>query len=181
MNKKIKILALLIKWVAVWVKLNKERCKVKMGILVAITIITTTLLRGQATITLELLKECFKMEEALIERIIAMQLIKFLESHISSSQTLVWLLIINLSFILEKVITTQTVGEGIKKTPAYETPLTKHELDKWRKEFWGKLFIWIIERSLSYSLYLYVISLYLAFSNEGAYLNITYNYKCSLW
>jgi len=81
------------------------------------------------------------MEEALIERIIAMQLIKFLESHISSSQTLVRLLIINLSFILEKVITTQTVGEGIKKTPAYETPLTKHELDKWRKEFWGKLFI----------------------------------------
>jgi hypothetical protein len=36
------------------------------------------------------------------------------------------------------VITTQVVGEGIKKTPAYETPLTKHDLDKWRKEFWGK-------------------------------------------
>lgn len=30
------------------------------------------------------------------------------------------------------------VGEGIKKTPAYETPLTTHELEKWRQEFWGK-------------------------------------------
>jgi hypothetical protein len=29
------------------------------------------------------------------------------------------------------------VGEGIKKTPAYETPMTSHELDRWRKEFWG--------------------------------------------
>lgn len=25
------------------------------------------------------------------------------------------------------------------KCPAYETPLTKNEIDKWRKEFWGKL------------------------------------------
>lgn len=31
-----------------------------------------------------------------------------------------------------------TVGEGIKKTPAYETPLSKVDLDKWRNEFWGK-------------------------------------------
>ena len=31
------------------------------------------------------------------------------------------------------------MGEGIKRTPAYETPLNKHDLDKWRKEFWGKL------------------------------------------
>ena len=29
-----------------------------------------------------------------------------------------------------------TVGEGIKKTPAYETSLTKEELEKWRKDFW---------------------------------------------
>lgn len=28
------------------------------------------------------------------------------------------------------------MGEGIKRTPAYETPLTKHDLDKWRKDFW---------------------------------------------
>lgn len=42
---------------------------------------------------------------------------------------------------IEKVISTQIVGEGIKRTPAYETPLTKHDLDKWRKEFWGKLYV----------------------------------------
>lgn len=41
-------------------------------------------------------------------------------------------------FVTEKVLNGQTVGEGIKKTPAYETPLTKHDLDKWRREFWGK-------------------------------------------
>ena len=29
-----------------------------------------------------------------------------------------------------------TTGEGIKKTPAYETPLDRHGLEKWRKEFW---------------------------------------------
>lgn len=39
---------------------------------------------------------------------------------------------------IEKVLSSQIVGEGIKRTPAYETPLTKHDLDKWRKEFWGK-------------------------------------------
>jgi hypothetical protein len=38
---------------------------------------------------------------------------------------------------VEKIIANQTVGEGIKKTPAYETPMTKNELDKWRKDFWG--------------------------------------------
>ena len=37
----------------------------------------------------------------------------------------------------EKVIQGQTSGEGIKKTPSYETPLMKAELDKWRKDFWG--------------------------------------------
>ena len=40
---------------------------------------------------------------------------------------------------IEKVLNGQTTGEGIKKTPAYETPLSKSDLDKWRKEFWGKL------------------------------------------
>ena len=39
---------------------------------------------------------------------------------------------------IEKVLHGQASGEGIKRTPAYETPLTKSELDKWRKEFWGK-------------------------------------------
>lgn len=43
-------------------------------------------------------------------------------------------------------------GQGIKKTPAYETPLGKHELDKWRKEFWetrtsGQRHIWNCIRS----------------------------------
>lgn len=38
---------------------------------------------------------------------------------------------------VEKVLPGRTSGEGIKKTPAYETPLTKVELEKWRKEFWG--------------------------------------------
>lgn len=40
--------------------------------------------------------------------------------------------------ISEKVLPNQVSGDGIKKTPAYETPMTKHDLDKWRKEFWGK-------------------------------------------
>jgi len=43
-------------------------------------------------------------------------------------------------------------GEGIKKTPAYEKPLSKHDLDKWRKEFWetrtsGSRHIWNCIRS----------------------------------
>jgi hypothetical protein len=29
-------------------------------------------------------------------------------------------------------------GEGIKRTPSYETPLSRSELEKWRKDFWGK-------------------------------------------
>jgi len=37
---------------------------------------------------------------------------------------------------VERVLSGQTTGEGIKKTPAYETPLTKTDLEKWRKEFW---------------------------------------------
>ncbi len=43
-------------------------------------------------------------------------------------------------------------GQGIKRTPAYETPLGKHELEKWRKEFWetrtsGQRHIWNCIRS----------------------------------
>jgi hypothetical protein len=34
--------------------------------------------------------------------------------------------------LTEKVVAGQVTGEGIKKTPAYETPLTSHELEKWR-------------------------------------------------
>lgn len=29
-----------------------------------------------------------------------------------------------------------TVGEGIKKTYQYDTPLTRPQLEKWREEFW---------------------------------------------
>ena len=43
--------------------------------------------------------------------------------------------------IIEKVVAGQVVGEGIKRTPAYETPMMKHDLDKWRKEFWGKFLL----------------------------------------
>ena len=39
---------------------------------------------------------------------------------------------------MEKVIPGETTGEGIKRTPSYETPLSKHKLEKWRQEFWGK-------------------------------------------
>jgi hypothetical protein len=43
-------------------------------------------------------------------------------------------------------------GEGIKKTPAYETPLSKHDLTRWRNEFWetrtsGSRHIWNCIRS----------------------------------
>lgn len=34
-----------------------------------------------------------------------------------------------------------TVGEGIKKTYQYDTPLTRPQLEKWREEFWGKNFV----------------------------------------
>ena len=44
---------------------------------------------------------------------------------------------IDLFLLIEKVISGKVSGEGIKKTPAYETPLMKAELEKWRKEFWG--------------------------------------------
>ena len=37
---------------------------------------------------------------------------------------------------VENIVPNKFSGEGIKKTPAYETPLAKHELDKWRKDFW---------------------------------------------
>lgn len=37
---------------------------------------------------------------------------------------------------METVIQGKQSGEGIKKTPAYSTPLSKHELIKWRTEFW---------------------------------------------
>ena len=37
---------------------------------------------------------------------------------------------------MENIVPGKFSGEGIKKTPAYETPLSKHDLDKWRKEFW---------------------------------------------
>ena len=53
---------------------------------------------------------------------------------------------------VEKIVEGKSAGEGIKKTPAYETPLSKHDLDKWRKEFWetrtsGQRHIWNCIRS----------------------------------
>ena len=32
----------------------------------------------------------------------------------------------------------KTIGEGVQKTLAYDTPYTVTELDKWRQDFWGK-------------------------------------------
>ena len=32
----------------------------------------------------------------------------------------------------------ETAGEGIKKTPGYETNLTPSSLEQWRHDFWGK-------------------------------------------
>ena len=40
---------------------------------------------------------------------------------------------------VEIVHATSLVGEGIKKTLAYDTPLNKDGLEKWRQEFWGKI------------------------------------------
>ena len=36
------------------------------------------------------------------------------------------------------MLTSETVGEGVKKTPCYDTPLSKEKLQQWRNEFWGK-------------------------------------------
>lgn len=33
---------------------------------------------------------------------------------------------------VENVLQTETTGEGIKKTPAYETPLSEKDIQKWR-------------------------------------------------
>jgi hypothetical protein len=39
---------------------------------------------------------------------------------------------------VEIIYQKEVVGEGIKKTLAYDTPMTKSELEKWRSDFWGK-------------------------------------------
>ena len=37
-----------------------------------------------------------------------------------------------------KLVGDETAGEGIKKTPGYETNLTPSALERWRHDFWGK-------------------------------------------
>lgn len=37
---------------------------------------------------------------------------------------------------VETVDTQKTVGQGIKRTYAYNTPLSRQQLEKWREEFW---------------------------------------------
>ena len=37
-----------------------------------------------------------------------------------------------------KLVDDETAGEGIKKTPGYETNLTPSSLEQWRHDFWGK-------------------------------------------
>lgn len=53
---------------------------------------------------------------------------------------------------VETLVPAKISGQGIKATPAYETPLSKHEVTKWRKEFWetrttGNKHIWTIIRT----------------------------------
>lgn len=57
------------------------------------------------------------------------------EFNISRTPTLVRN-ILALDFA-EKILTGQVTGEGVKRTPSYDTPLSRSELEKWRKEFWG--------------------------------------------
>lgn len=40
---------------------------------------------------------------------------------------------------VENIKHDKTVGEGVQKTLAYDTPKTQSELQAWREEFWGKL------------------------------------------
>lgn len=54
--------------------------------------------------------------------------------------------------VLEIIIKGQAKGEGIKRTPAYETSKSRQELEKWRKEFWetrtqGSPHIWQLLRN----------------------------------
>ena len=78
---------------------------------------------------------------------------KILTSVSIISQGTIVIECLSLPFVsLEKVIHGQASGDGIKRTPAYETPMTKHELDKWRKEFWetrtqGSSHIWQLLRN----------------------------------
>lgn len=74
---------------------------------------------------------------------------QWVELHIYKIQMLVSSQFPLIKYCIEKVLHGQASGDGIKRTPAYETPYTKIELDKWRKEFWGKfqLFIYFIIRS----------------------------------
>lgn len=37
---------------------------------------------------------------------------------------------------MEQINHNKAIGTGIKKTLAYETPLSKEQLENWRKEFW---------------------------------------------
>ena len=37
---------------------------------------------------------------------------------------------------VELVNQNATIGEGIKKTYQYDTPMTRDQLQKWREEFW---------------------------------------------
>jgi hypothetical protein len=40
--------------------------------------------------------------------------------------------------LVEKIIEGRYVGEGVRKTLAYETKLPKTKFDEWKKNFWGK-------------------------------------------
>ena len=69
---------------------------------------------------------------------IPMLLLNSTEYNIFKILMLVSYEVSDLTLFTEKVIPGQVVGEGIKKTPGFETPMSKSELEKWRDEFWGK-------------------------------------------
>jgi Ubiquitin-binding domain len=41
------------------------------------------------------------------------------------------------------------VGQGIKLTPAFTTPLNKERFERWREEFWGNCFFYGLETRTS--------------------------------
>jgi hypothetical protein len=51
----------------------------------------------------------------------------------------IWIPLVRIEFnSLEKVVEGKFVGEGVKRTPAFETTLPKNKFEEWRSSFWRK-------------------------------------------